>query len=147
MTKPSRRTEWGTPVGAPAGIVHLFSQIAGTRTLGLCGRSLRGDLAIRTDVEPTCPTCVDQRDLAAAGLEEDFEHNVTVRRVQLGYGAVSGAGMRYGAEVRCHTHRDENGHATTVWRSNNSGQLDKARKIADQHLLAAYREHLAQKGA
>jgi hypothetical protein len=142
MDPVNTSTEYGTPVGTVGGVVHLLSQISGLRTYGLCRRVLRGELIDRTGDEPTCQRCIDARDKAAARAA-GFAHQVSVRRIPLGHSPVAGStAMRYGAEVRCLKHLDERGRPTVIWTTNESGQLDKARKIADQHYLTAYREHL-----
>jgi hypothetical protein len=139
----SGRTEPGTPVGTATGVVHLLHAAWFNGARGICGRELPGDLVDRTGDGPTCQRCIDERDMSTA-LVAGFDHDVYARRVALGLGPSSWSGMRYGAEVRCFGCVDDNGRPTTLWSSNEPGQRRKAEKIARDHFLAAYREHLAQ---
>lgn len=133
------QTAAGTPVGSAKGIVHLLHQATSSRVWGLCGSQLRGNLVERTGEDITCQACIDEADWAAAKAA-GFDHEVYARRVKTGQSNIAGpSGMRYGAEVRCWA----SGQGATIWTTNESGQLHRAKQIAREHYLTAWREHLA----
>lgn len=144
MNPITLQTPTGTPVGARAGVVHLLHQSTTSGAWGMCGSKLRGNLVERTGDDVTCQACIDEADWAAAKAAK-FDHDVYARRRALGMSMI-GSSMRYGSEVRCFACLDGRRRVTTIWSTNESGQMRRAEEIARQHFLTAYREHLAQTG-
>lgn len=153
MDPATGSTAKGTPIGTASGIVHVLEFVYADSQapfgvlkhlyVGMCRRTLRGNLFIRAGETPTCQKCLDERDYFAA-IEAGFDHRVSAVRRPLGHSPIAGNNaMRYGAQVDCFTCPAKNRYERTIWSTNNSGQMRKAEEYARQHFLAKYRESLA----
>lgn len=144
-------TAKGTVVGTVNGARHVLGFVyTDSQTphgvlkhvyVGMCRRTLRGNLFVQTDEDPTCQKCIDERDFRAAQAA-GFEHNVRALRRPLGHSPIAGNNaMRYGAQVDCFTCPSQS-YDRTIWFVNQAGQMRKAEEYARQHYLTAYRESL-----